>query len=379
MMNYNIYLNNRNMDKCTSKKALIIGLLYFSSFFLVFLLPNYITNYFKLITIILLLLLIVSSDKFYVSSEAFIIFLLTSYQIIIWIFYQNSFMSLSKIAVFVLILIVIISNYNKNDLYFISNMVFWGTLIYSFGIILSNNIFSPINRGNVNFINIPINANGLPQVLMPGIILILSKIFSFKKVSLFNYLALICCSIVILYSASRTGLFSLGFALLLFFIYSTKNRKIVIILLIFLSLFFLAFYEFDVFLRVFKFDFSGRIELWKEAIELSQKNIIFGNGFDYYKENTNFSFGDYGCHNAFLDVLMSNGLIGLSLILLLFIVIIYKGIKQKTVIALMSSTIISMMLESAINYPFIISITLCILINRHRNYEFTYERSKYVF
>jgi O-antigen ligase len=84
---------------------------------------------------------------------------------------------------------------------------------------------------------------------------------------------------------------------------------------------------------------NTRLALWTCAIDEVKKRPLFGTGIGdvqndlvkNYKEK-NFYFAlesNYNCHNQYLDILLSNGIVGLLAFLLLISYLIIKSIKDK--------------------------------------------------
>lgn len=84
---------------------------------------------------------------------------------------------------------------------------------------------------------------------------------------------------------------------------------------------------------------NTRLALWTCAIDEVKKRPMFGSGIgdvqnDLLKNYTekNFIFAiqsKYNCHNQYLDILLSNGIVGLFIFLYLLIYLVIKSIKEK--------------------------------------------------
>jgi O-antigen ligase len=85
--------------------------------------------------------------------------------------------------------------------------------------------------------------------------------------------------------------------------------------------------------------FNTRIALWTCAIDEIKKRPLLGSGIgDVQNElvknytDKNFIFAkqsNYNCHNQYLDILLSNGIIGLVIFLIFLIYLVIKSVKNK--------------------------------------------------
>lgn len=164
---------------------------------------------------------------------------------------------------------------------------------------------------------------------------ILITLFLSEKIKILKitYLITVLLNVFILISLySRAGY--LGFIAGLFFLLLVKSKKLLILLIIFL-----IFWQFLVPTKVVErmnqthtevgtLDESSqaRLDLWKDSLELFKKNPIFGIGFG--------SVGFYGLrghfkdtHNIFLKILTEEGICGLIIVLLIFVLSLKSGWK----------------------------------------------------
>ena len=77
---------------------------------------------------------------------------------------------------------------------------------------------------------------------------------------------------------------------------------------------------------------SGRITIWKNSLPLIKKYYLLGAGLDnfgeVYEYNTDIIRYDKA-HNVYLQILITNGIIPLTLILIICILVFIKGVKLK--------------------------------------------------
>ncbi len=89
---------------------------------------------------------------------------------------------------------------------------------------------------------------------------------------------------------------------------------------------------------------NTRIALWTCAMDEIKKRPLFGTGIgdvqddlmkNYNEKNFIFAIqSNYNCHDQYLDVMLSNGIVGLAVFLFLLIYLIIKAIKEKNGILL---------------------------------------------
>lgn len=106
---------------------------------------------------------------------------------------------------------------------------------------------------------------------------------------------------------------------------------------------------------------DDRIVIWQKVSTIMRKNIIFGVGTgdiqdelneEYRKSgNNNLAEGNFNAHNQYLEVILENGLIGLTLFLSIFAVMAYISIKEDNLIYLMFIMIVffSFLFETMLN------------------------------
>ncbi len=94
--------------------------------------------------------------------------------------------------------------------------------------------------------------------------------------------------------------------------------------------------------------YAGRVYIWENTLKIVKKNIFLGIGYDnlgelFYQENNLYIDK---AHNHYLNILVSNGIFSLITYLVLFTLIIIKGIRSKQLLPnLISFSIIAFMIH----------------------------------
>jgi len=163
-------------------------------------------------------------------------------------------------------------------------------------------------------------------------ILLLGLFFSMKKsFTKINLLGLILINLFcVLFLFSRAAY--LGLAVGMFFIFSIKNKKLLIPLLLVIIYWQVALPQ-KVQERILEttnaygeLDESSeaRLIIWQNAIDLFYENPIAGVGFGVFSK-LGFRLGD--THNIYVKILAEQGVVGLFMFLLLLFVLFFRGIK----------------------------------------------------
>lgn len=166
--------------------------------------------------------------------------------------------------------------------------------------------------------------------------LLLTKLHN-KKRRIFHILLLIGCTAIIILSGSR-GAMLMGLSMLgVWIIISFKKKKAAVpfLIIIILAVLFLASYEFlpEFLIDRMKIDTlvedggSGRAEIWAHAIdEFKNSNffeVVFGSGYGSFQGRVNYiaagHSGAYQSHNMWINALIEGGLLGLTLMIIMFI------------------------------------------------------------
>lgn len=107
---------------------------------------------------------------------------------------------------------------------------------------------------------------------------------------------------------------------------------------------------------------EGRIYLWKSALKLIGRNLVFGVGTGDIQDELNKEYllsgnknitieNNLNTHNQFLEVILENGLVGLILFVSIFGVMFYISVSEKNIIYTMFLIIvlISFLFETMLN------------------------------
>lgn len=155
-----------------------------------------------------------------------------------------------------------------------------------------------------------------------------------------NNIGLILCSITILLSLSRGGFFAIVFPLLFYVkkYYKRVNyKKIVLIILAVITLNIILAYILDFnYIRVFTIRLlnifsdggSGRINLWKNGLEVFGENPLFGIGINNFRSYNINIYGDSRyLHNTYLQILVETGIVGFSIFLVFVYLFLFRLLK----------------------------------------------------
>lgn len=174
------------------------------------------------------------------------------------------------------------------------------------------------------------NRNHLIRFFLPGTYFVLmnSKIKSDRYLSLFSLAYLGMISFIILYGKSATGLVGLGALIILLLVFRNKRLpkylepKYVVLYTIAI---FIGIYVFHI-ERYFEYfitvvlhrdaTFTGRTYIWTAALSVIRNNIVFGVGS--YANYGDFLLGFKHAHQYWLQCLLSGGIIGTAVLLMIY-------------------------------------------------------------
>lgn len=157
----------------------------------------------------------------------------------------------------------------------------------------------------------------------------LNLYFAFKRKSKLNLFLFILNIITLLLTGSRFSLIATVISIFVLFFYFLKRRTFI------MSLIFVICYAVGVYFKVFPFIRSEtmeeyfwlRVNIIKTAILIFKKtNLLYGHGNFYYYKYTNHVYPH--AHNALIESLLSYGLIGTLILLVVFSKYIYEILRD---------------------------------------------------
>jgi O-Antigen ligase len=333
LMIYYFLLSNISMFKINHNSLAL------SSVFLIILFVKVLLNKKTKINLILLILLIL----YFIAS------------ILSYLLAQNDLTILSQevrvvIDIFIAMSVIIIFNHNLKTFFnSISTAFILGCLLTSisgviYAILQGNSFFNGYRLEAINS-----DPNYFSLCLAFSISLLLLKVYQRGSTN-FDLILIVCFTIFGLMSLSRGFLISMAVNVL-FFVYIFAKRLntikkffiiFILIMVIFITYDFLykLYINFENrFISEETSEGSGRLEIWKMYIDetfSSIKNLLFGIGvpdLTYYKSGT-----IAVQHNLYLELLTGKGIIGATVVILIYIEIFrtikkYVGIKGSSFIA----------------------------------------------
>lgn len=341
--------------------------------------PSSITNLFKPIFVYFILIEFVFLKKrLRFNVEQIIAFLASIYYLFIFISSGINTLNLKGFApvflnciVFVLVTSV---KFNQNELELLINTVYFSGFAFSFFVAISNPfITSKLSRLSINYFGTSLNANGIPYFIVPSAVIAINKLIrEYNKITnrFINFIMLAIMLYTVFYTNTRGAALALLISTLLIMLKYTIEKfsekriinvffSFIIFIIIFIVIYMLL--PENIINRIFNFstyNLNNRDKFWKTAILLSKDRLFFGHGFNYWTMVTGYS---YGTHNLYIDLLVSSGIIGSFLMMLLVIIILIKS-KNIFLLSLLTSPILNSLLESGMTYSFWNPIILCVII-----------------
>lgn len=352
---------------------LIVGLFFFFSIAIIYLIPDTYSAWLRPVFIVLIFV-------FYIIRLKKVQFLKFDYLLLIIVFYEiieyfrftdislPSF--LARISYIIIAIIFSVIPFEKKQIKYFLKVIFVSCLFFSIGIIISNPLLGS-GRGTLNYFMDSLNPNGLATIIMPGIIIAYSEILYGKKSNTKYYIiSIVIMSVSVMYSGSRQAFLLLAVISGIFILYIIKNsfkgKNIIRILLIILSftviiIILLNILPENYILRITNFSeysLNGRDDLQKLAIEEAGNFCFFGKGYSAWYELT----GDlYGTHNLYVDLYLSIGYVG-AILYGLFVLLLLYYCRNNILFAFILIPVFNSMFESGDGTAYWISIYIIILI-----------------
>ncbi|MBU5294096.1 O-antigen ligase family protein [Anaerosalibacter bizertensis] len=345
-----------------------------------YVIPSSITNLIKPLFIYLLMLeILILNKSFNINCEHWISLLLILYFSLIFLRTGVNSFNFKRFAPLFLnltfFILATIVEYNQKEIILLVNSLYWGGAIFSFIVAISNPIISNnISRININYFKNSLNANGIPYLIVPCVVIGFKKLFSSKYRGINKLITLFMILIMlytIFYTSTRGAFLALFISLIMIVskhILDNLNKGKIVSTLLFIIFVFssiliiLYLLPENIASRMFDFtsyDVNRRDILWDLAIYLSKDNFYFGNGFDYWTRVTGYL---YGAHNLYIDLLVSSGIFGSILMFLLVGIILFKSRRNVFLLALLSAPIMNSFFESGLTYDFWNPLILCAII-----------------
>lgn len=182
---------------------------------------------------------------------------------------------------------------------------------------------------------------GMPRLIGtsidPNIFVLFNSLFFFYFVGKKHKIGTVLSVTNIVLTFSRGGLIAIGLPLFISIIMFKNKGKVklirgitiasLIIPLILSTLFNINIWAIinDRFLSLGEDRGSGRFEIWENALKIFMENPIFGIGIYNFQQYNLLYFNDYHYpHNTYLEILVESGIIGFTLYLAFFMILIYK-------------------------------------------------------
>lgn len=211
---------------------------------------------------------------------------------------------------------------------------------------------------------------GLYYVLFTSILLF-GKIISLKKSYKYERLVYLVGIISIVISMTKGLILSLIVGHLLIFLgrkYSVNVRLTVMLFSVVIATAIMFSFDFSRFSQLSTdTGIINRLQVFDESLDKVKEAVIIGNGF-----GTELPTKKFHQENSFLDILVEQGLVGLSLYFLLILIIFYKRHVNFNLVIAVLSTVLMSFTNPAINNPLGIGVLILALVfvNSKRNIYF---------
>lgn len=204
------------------------------------------------------------------------------------------------------------------------------------------------------------------------------------KKKIYHVLVFVLCSLCLYFTYSRTSWFTIVFVLIVASIICRRQYflyAVISILIIFIAEMIFKTNRANVHAVVTDSSFQYRLELWRISFEIIKDNLFIGIGpGTFYKYTASYSdivvkYIEH-CHNVYLQVLMSMGLIPISSVLALYVKKWISGLKKlwknrresfsSFILILILFSMISSIFDAVLITPqiFIITILIVVLVKK---------------
>lgn len=119
--------------------------------------------------------------------------------------------------------------------------------------------------------------------------------------------------------------------------------------------------------RLFRWEETGREDLWEKALILIRQKPLFGGGYDYWKS----SGTTLGTHNTFLTYMLIGGVIALFFLVGYIISFLFEVLKTNSLIplAFFAEAIFHMYTESSMDYYAYIPLIFSVILVNYLTYQ----------
>lgn len=364
--------NSISNSNLISFPVLILGIVIIIAFTGVWILPPVIKNTLKPIVIVLFFIDLLHSNKkllFDGLSKVLITFSISLFASLLININSNLSVFISIQINIWFVAIICLREYNLDEIKYIFNSVKYSSLILAVIVMISNPIIGTLHSPFIFLLKTKVNKNSVAYLVAMGLYICLNQLISNKKIKiksvilLFELLILIYSSI---YPMSRGG-FLCAFVPFFLTIINTFRKEILnvfsiknfskIVLLLIITILIIKLLPEQYVNRLLNTDSyslensSQRDVLTKQAINMVTGSKFFGKGFGYYQM---ISGSTYGCHNCFIDLYVSSGLVGMCSFGYIFLYLLLKTKLSMNVMAWLSMALISAFLESQLSYQIFI-------------------------
>lgn len=318
----------------------------------------------------------------YINSSSGIIFINIVFMIITVLISDNlireSICSRAHILKYFYFAFLIATRFNSKDRRYIIDSMYLNNLIVLFIIIFRKEIFLNGEK-EINYLGTIINTNAIPYLIGFGYIISVHKsIYATRKMLHCSFM-LLFISVLIFTKSSAAFIIAFSIPSVFLFELIVKNfsiyrkvklKKVVECIIICLMIFLIIYSAYEllpknILSRVTRLDDNGRFELFARAFRFyRQGNILFGNGFDMLRY-VSINYDGYGCHNLFINLLVSHGIIGLALNAFLILTVILKT-RSSIVYCGMVIVVVGAMVEGGMAYYLSNILLVCAILANNK-------------